>query len=213
MGIFGGLRRDELVKLTVDDVDDRGAVVVVKIRGTKTGDSKSFNIVEENEMNALQLYKKYAALRPKGIRERRFFLSYRNGRCTAQPVGKNTFGSIPSKIAKYLGYGDAKAYTGHCLRRTSATLLVDAGADMLTLKRHGKWKSDTVASGYIDDSMASKNKICRMIAGAEKAKDESPEANVNLSSFRNTVELENSLGGLKFSGTFSNCIFNIKNSQ
>jgi hypothetical protein len=79
-------------------------------------------------------------------------------------VGKNTFGSVPSKIAKYLGYVNAKAFTGHCLRRTSATLVrVDAGGDMLTLKRHGQWKGDTVASGYIEESMASKNKISRLI--------------------------------------------------
>ncbi|KAJ8912461.1 hypothetical protein NQ315_002827 [Exocentrus adspersus] len=79
-------------------------------------------IVEENEMHALQLYRQYISVRPKEIKQRRFFLTYRNGRCTAQPVGKNTFGSIPSRIAKYLGYADAKMYTGHCLRRTSATL-------------------------------------------------------------------------------------------
>ena len=74
MGIFGGLRRDELVKLTVDDIDDRGAVVVVKIHETKTGGGKSFTIVEENEMKAMLLYRKYASLRLKGIKERRFFL-------------------------------------------------------------------------------------------------------------------------------------------
>ncbi|KAB0804221.1 hypothetical protein PPYR_01191 [Photinus pyralis] len=166
MGVFGALRRCKLVNLTVDDIDDRGAVVVVNISDTKTGGPKSFTIIGESELNALLLYRKYAALRPKGKKERRFFLSYRNCRCTAQPVGKNTFGCIPSKVAKYLGYADAKDYTSHCLRRTSATLLVNAGADMLTLKRHGKWESDTVVSGYIEDSMASKNKISRLIAGA-----------------------------------------------
>lgn len=209
MGVFGGLRRDELVKLTVDDIDDRGAVVVIKIGNTKTGGPKSFTIVEENEMSALQMYRKYAALRPKGLKEQRFFLCYRNGRCTAQPVGKNTFGSIPSKVAKYLGYADAKEYTGHCLRRTSATLLVDAGADMLTLKRHGKWKSDQVASGYIEDSMSSKNKICRMIAGVNVTESESSSNIVNTSSFR---KLENSslAGNIQFNGSFSNCVFNCK---
>ena len=40
MGFFGGLRRDELVKLTVDDVDKRGAVVLIKIQDTKTGRNK-----------------------------------------------------------------------------------------------------------------------------------------------------------------------------
>jgi integrase len=222
MGIFGGLRRDELVKLNVDNVDDRGAVVVVKIRDTKTGGQKSFTIIEEEEMNALSFLRKYTSLRPKITKERRYFLGYRNGRCISQVVGKNSFGSVPSKIAKYLGYVDAKAFTGHCLRRTSATLLVDAGGDMLTLKRHGQWKSDTVASGYIEESMASKNKISRLIgtgngeAGTSRETGTSDEnkifgktdaSNLNVSSFKHSVDL----GNCSISGSsFTNCTFNFK---
>lgn len=41
---------------------------------------------------------------------------------------------------------------------TTAMVLMDTGADMLTLKRQGKWKSDTVAAGYILDSKARKTK-------------------------------------------------------
>ena len=212
MGIFRGLRRDEFVKLTVDDVDGRGAVVLIKVQETKTGGSKSFTIVEKNEMNALELYRKYAVLRPKGLKELRFFLCYWNRRCTAQPVGKNTFGGVPSKVANFLGYANAKEYTGHCLRRTSATLLVDAGADMLTLKRHGKWRSDTVAAGYIEESMASKNKISRMIAGSNKSEDESSCEVNKVYTFSENVNLENLSHGsdIKFSRTFSNCVINFK---
>lgn len=47
-------------------------------------------------------------------------------------------------------------YTGHCLRRTSATLLIDGGADITSLKRHGGWKSASVAEGYVDESMLNK---------------------------------------------------------
>ncbi|ERL88893.1 hypothetical protein D910_06274 [Dendroctonus ponderosae] len=49
---------------------------------------------------------------------------------------------------------------GRCLHRPlsaayvrTATLLVDAGASFETLKRHGKWKSSTVAEGYIDNML------------------------------------------------------------
>lgn len=41
---------------------------------------------------------------------------------------------------------------------------MDAGADLTTLKRHGGWKSDTVAAGYIADSINNKNKICEQIS-------------------------------------------------
>jgi hypothetical protein len=55
------------------------------------------------------------------------------------------------------------AMTGHCYRRTSATLLANAGADVLTLKRHGSWKSSTVAENYVAESMCNKIKISKMI--------------------------------------------------
>lgn len=123
MGVFGGLRRDDMVKMTIDDVEDRGSVLLVYVPDTKNATSKSFTIVEEEEIGALKLVRKYAALRPNGIMERRFFLAYSNNRCTRQPVGKNTIGSVPTIIAKYLNLDDAKEFTGHCLRRTSSTLL------------------------------------------------------------------------------------------
>lgn len=42
---------------------------------------------------------------------------------------------------------------GHSFRRTSTSLLADTGADMLAIKRHGGWKSSTVAESYIDNSL------------------------------------------------------------
>ncbi|KAJ8978315.1 hypothetical protein NQ317_008187 [Molorchus minor] len=40
-------------------------------------------------------------------------------------------------IEKCLGLPNPKKFTGHCLRRSSATLYADAGAPMTELKRHG----------------------------------------------------------------------------
>ena len=45
---------------------------------------------------------------------------------------------------------------GHCFRRSSATILVDEGADITALKRHGGWRSTAVAEGYIDNSIKNK---------------------------------------------------------
>ncbi|KAJ8911391.1 hypothetical protein NQ315_013527 [Exocentrus adspersus] len=59
MGVFGGLKRDELVKLSINDIDDKGSVVIVRINDTKTRVRKCFSIVEENEMHALQLYRQF----------------------------------------------------------------------------------------------------------------------------------------------------------
>lgn len=205
MGIFGALRSDEMLKMNAVDVDEREDVIVVKIPKTKNGVARSFTIVDEREFCAMELVKQYSRLRPVGLE--RYFLTYRNQKCTSQPVGKNTFGAIPKKVAEFLGLENAQKYTGHCLRRSSATLLADSGANMTTLKRHGGWKSSCVAEGYIADSMASKNQISNLISGTSNSKVGTQQ----ISSIQTTSK-ELSIapaGDSVFSGRFVNCTFNL----
>lgn len=61
-------------------------------------------------------------LRPNNLAERCFFFNYQNGKCARQVVGINKFGSNPSQVAEFLKLPNAKLYTGHCFRRSSATL-------------------------------------------------------------------------------------------
>lgn len=86
-----------------------------------------------------------------------FFLNYKNGKCTKQCIGVHKFGNVAKNVAKYLDLPIPDEYTGHCFRRSSATMLADAGADMLALKRLGGWKSSSVAEGYVDNSL--KNQV------------------------------------------------------
>ena len=85
------------------------------------------------------------------------------GKCTCQVIGIHKFESIPREIASYLDLEKVEEYTTHAFRRTSATVLADAGADNLALKRHGGWKSDAVVQGYIEESVEKKTAIAGMI--------------------------------------------------
>lgn len=113
MGYFGRCRSQELLNMTINDIEDRGSVMVVNIPESKTGIRRQFTIVEETAFPTLSLIRSYVSLRPSGIA--RFFLTYREKRCTVQPVGKNTFNKIPNKIASFLGLLNPNAYTVHCL--------------------------------------------------------------------------------------------------
>jgi hypothetical protein len=46
--------------------------------------------------------------------------------------------------------------------------LADAGADITVLKRHGGWRSNTVAEGYIVDSVQNKLEVSSKILGKEQ---------------------------------------------
>ncbi|KAJ8909704.1 hypothetical protein NQ315_014703 [Exocentrus adspersus] len=95
----------------------------------------------------------------------RLFLKYHNGKYSARVVGVNQIGEIPSTISNSLGLPDSEAYTGHCYRRSSVTLLTNSDEDLLLLKRHGGWKSSTVAEGYGEDSLENKNNVSNLISG------------------------------------------------
>lgn len=164
MGIAGACRKDELCKLTINNVIDKGDIILVRILDAKNHQSRSFTIVDnENEkFHFVALVRKYMNLRPKSSIQR-FFLRYQNGKCSNQPVGRNIFAKIPSEVAKFLHLENAEKYTGHSFRRTSATFLANSGVDILALKRHGGWKSSAVAESYVADSLNNKVQVAKKI--------------------------------------------------
>lgn len=158
-GVNGACRGNELVNIKVSDIKKHSELLLINLPDTKTNRERSFIVREEYA----RIVEKYQALRPSKISTNRFFIGYNNGKCTRQVIGKNKISAMPKEIAKYLKLQNPELYTGHCFRRTSASLLADSGADMAQIKRHGGWKSDAVAEGYIENSIQNKNKIsCRI---------------------------------------------------
>lgn len=153
--------------MLIDDIEDKESVLIIKIPNTKTNISRTFIVSNggvENT-NYISFYRKYVELRPPNTPTRRFFLRYKNGICNKQVVGMNIFANMPKQIASFLNLPNVSSYTGHCFRRSSATLLADAGASITTLKRLGGWRSATTAEGYIEDSIQNKTQISEKILG------------------------------------------------
>jgi len=192
-GIFGACRRDELCKMEIGDIDDQGNLWIIRISYNKTDKPRSFVICGEiGNANAVNICKKYASLRPIHTKHNRFFVYYFKGKCSVQPIGLNTIGKVPREIASFLKLEDPQSYTGHCFRRTSATLLVDKGGDITTLKRHGGWKSSTVAESYIEESVAAKVSVANLLN-----KGDSSTASISYENQNNVqVSLEGMLPGL-----------------
>lgn len=159
-GLNGACRGCELVNLKVEDVENHSnELLLINVKETKTKKNRSFIV----QGQYTKIIHKYQALRPTNMENNRFFINYRNGKCTRQAIGKNKISNMPKEIAKYLKLKDVELYTGHCFRRTSATFLADSGADITSIKRHGGWSSDRVAEGYIESSMANKTILSSQI--------------------------------------------------
>ncbi|KAJ8914344.1 hypothetical protein NQ315_011332 [Exocentrus adspersus] len=86
-------------------------------------------------------------------------------------------------------------YTGHCFRRTSASLLADSGASIDVLKRHGGWKSASVAEGIFglgvgnSTESASAHQVSGSAVSASSASSTSSKNNI----VQNTIDEANSL--------------------
>lgn len=142
----GACRRQELVTLLTTCVEDFKTHFLIKLEDIKTKVDRSFIIVpgKLKNVNLLELVREYMALRPARTPHKRFFVNY---------IKLN--GTVL----------DASLYTGHCIRRTLATLLANAEANVEGIKRHGGWRSSAMAEGYIDDCVNTKINVAKKILG------------------------------------------------
>lgn len=216
-GIAGACRRDELYNMKIEDIKDNGSYISVVIPNTKTNIQRSFTIVnQENDIdmiNYLEIVRKYLNLRLQYSKLSQLFLSMRNGKICNQVVGRNTIGSWPSKIAKCLNLAEPQLYTGHAFRRSSATFLANKGVDVLGLKRHGGWRSSSVAEGYVEDSIHNKLEFSRKILHENpeniSKNIETPSASI---SFQNT-EVSNTENTVLEDTVFAKVPMNFNNSS
>ena len=102
-------------------------------------------------------------LRPSNLETRRFFIGYKNCKCVRRVVGLHTIEGIPKKISGFLKLKNPKLCTGHWLHRSSATMLVENGGDLLSMKDLGGWQSSTVAEIYIEKSVSNRIRIIRQL--------------------------------------------------
>lgn len=173
LGIFGCMRGCELVKLRIQDEIEQGNLFQIWIIDSKSPDDRYFTI----HGPSCNVLKKYIRLRPADIERERFLLSYYNGRCTNQVIGKDKFEKMPFRIAEFSGLPDAERYTGHSFRRSSASLFANTGAGIDAVMNLGGWKSAKVAKGYIENPLAYKNRT----SGEADTTSEEEKENRNVS--------------------------------
>ncbi|XP_054277440.1 uncharacterized protein LOC128996267 isoform X2 [Macrosteles quadrilineatus] len=149
LGVAGACRPNELTKMSVDDIDDKGYILIIKVADSQTNKKRIFTLTDDDDFDTsyLELYRKYLKLRPVDVPTSRLFLKYSKGVCIRQPVGVNTIGKIPTEVATFLKLPNPERYDGRCFRRTSATLSVEASrGNILQLKRLGGWKSSVAVA-------------------------------------------------------------------
>jgi integrase len=67
---------------------------------------------------------------------------------TNKNIGHNVTAHYPAAAASYIGLENPELFTGHSLRRTSATVMADAGLSLMQIKCTTGHRSDTVVQGF-----------------------------------------------------------------
>lgn len=78
-------------------------------------------------------------------------------------LGKYYFYDLPKKLPLFLKLQDHLGYTGHSIRRTAATWLANKGFSTLQMQRFRRWKSPSVAQGYVDKNEVALNEFANAI--------------------------------------------------
>lgn len=139
-------------------------------------------IVTNTTLDLLSFYRKYVALRPSNSSSRRFFIQYHAGKCSNQVVGLHSIAKVPFLIAQYLELPDPSSYTGHCFRRSPASLLGGTGdisgkhqssmeivREILDIKQE---KVETGSQESVNTSDVEENRSCQ--SDAESDMETSP---------------------------------------
>ena len=195
-GFYAGLRSCEIVALFWENLvfTDEGILLTITFSKTDragVGSVKLLPKLSEPEICPVHYFTIYKDL--VGDNSGRLFRTYQGNKFIKTPIGKNKISDMPKEIALFLKLENPNSYTGHSLRVTSATVMADEGANTLTLKRHGRWSSESVAEEYVRESKHNRGEAALMLAGA--------------SSVSTTVTRQANPSIVNVSTVFTNCVF------
>ena len=167
IGIQGALRISEITNLEFNDITFMpNGSVNVRIKSSKTdtaGRGHSFIITPNCDKKLCLVIRLRNYINDFNIKSGKLFRNVSKVGKLLNPIGINTMGRIPRIIAEFLELSNADEFTGHSFRRTSATFLSEKGIGLVELKQHGRWKSSSVAEGYVNNTNVAKTKASNML--------------------------------------------------
>lgn len=107
-GVSGACSTSRLVNVLVEHIKEYDDLYLVTIPKTEASPPRNFTITG----SFFGVVKRYVSLRPPHAKDKRFFIHYHEGKCTAQSIGKNKFYKMPQRVAKYLKLPEPERYTG-----------------------------------------------------------------------------------------------------
>lgn len=168
LGFYGLMRGGEMYSMELNQIKalpEGDFLIEFGSSKTDPGNVQNFCFVIPNERDSdtnpamyLSLYLDFIKQRKKEVTY--LFSQIRDGKLHCQRLGRTFFlKKGPNDIAVFLKKPSPEKYTGHSFRRSGATNAAENGAMQEDLKRLGRWRSNSVAEGYVQESVASKKRL------------------------------------------------------
>ena len=169
---YGLLRLSELDTLQFENFTFESSAVWIKIQRKKqSGPLKPAVFVIDN-FTCIEILNGYLQYFNVDQRKGRFLRYFQDGKGTDRNIGKHKVAEYPKKVAEFLGLSP-EGYTGHCWRRTTATILSETDISLMQFKNAGGWHSDQVCQQYVQESKREKLQISARISLCEESPIES----------------------------------------
>ncbi|KAK8815286.1 hypothetical protein WA158_003498 [Blastocystis sp. Blastoise] len=204
IAICSGLRHGEIYNLKKKNLKFCEDCILIDVERSKTdyngeGHNGYIPTVDGNVKFGL-LIRKYFDCLSENEDGPLFPLITKNGFCS-KSTGEKAIGNWPRRIAKMLNLPHSDSFTGHCFRRTMATLCAEHGATTEELMIQGRWKSASVANQYVNKSMSRRLEI------AKKTIVASPKRMIG-KPIENRSPIKSLLSENDLKNVFSDCFFN-----
>ncbi|KAG4068834.1 hypothetical protein HA402_004982 [Bradysia odoriphaga] len=115
-GINGVHSSSKLVNVIIDHIKVYEDLILVTIPKSETSAKRTFTVTG----TFFTVMHKYLRLRPDNAMINRFFLHYRDEKCTLSPIGRNKFFEMPRRIAKYLKLPKPELYSTNSFRMNAS---------------------------------------------------------------------------------------------
>ena len=159
ISLSGGLRTSELRELDLADIVQKGDVYEVNLQRKKQhGEKKKSMFIIPSSLAShvtnylLALSATLGDVAGPLIKGTPVCKTTKTSKFVKQPMGKNLLYGIGKDVATKLVLENPESYTGHCFRRTSATMAADGGATAQQMQRACGWKSVRTAQKYVEES-------------------------------------------------------------
>ena len=165
MAFTSGARCSELCDMKISDLEERedGYFGTYKHGKVRAPEKRFGHWMIPRGTLFFQVIKDYLHLRARKDNTR-FFLQATGSMLRNGPMGVNPIYRIPSDVATAMGFQGR--FTGHSMRRSSATCAAESGASALQMQNHFGWSTPTMPGRYFDASVRSQTTMASFLSGA-----------------------------------------------